>query len=145
MTAGPAAFELLRDQRSFIEPLEAAIAAATAVLTTRQGGKGGPSARLFRAVKDHEALSRFVSELARHLASGTLHQLPPLRRGLSALPDFHHLTCGRFRGIFLVNRPTRQAIAMLFTEAPHRLGTRLEEIAQPYMRNPNPGKEPEDG
>ncbi len=123
---------LYRDKRSFQGPLDEAIRACTETLTTRTNPVRGSEARLRAALDDNEALRRFADAVKTHLRHSTFHDLPPLRKWGRRLQGLHQLTCGPFRGVFLVSRDGAQVVALVFSREPHDYSERLNELAVPY-------------
>lgn len=127
---------LRRDPASFDAPLAEARAACLAVLDRPTTQVAGAEARLRTALDDRNALKALNQAVDRHLGDASFHTLPPVRIHGRRIPGFHHLTCGRFRAIFLVGRDPTDVVALLFSRAPHdhmldRLGELLMRPAPP--------------
>lgn len=127
---------LRRDRDSFHEPLEAARAACLAILDRPVTRVSGAEAQLRQALDDRDALQAFDRAVADHLRQASFHTLPPVRIRGRRIPGFHHLTCGPFRGIFVVGRDRTDVVALLFSRAPH--DDILARLGELVLRQPPP-------
>lgn len=130
---------LYRDPNSFQKAFDEAIAACTAILTEAVRKVAGTEAALRGAMNDFKALRTFEKAVEKHIKNASFHELPVVRNGRHRIEGMHQLTCGPFRGVFLIGRDPNQVIALLFSRKPHDVSKRMIELAASYR-----GKEEED-
>lgn len=123
---------LYRDPYSFQKPFEEAIAACTAVLTEAVQKVAGAEAALRGAMNDFKALEAFGKAIEKHIENASFHELPAVRNWMHRIEGMHQLTCGPFRGVFLIGRDANQVTALLFSRKPHDVSKRMIELAAPY-------------
>jgi hypothetical protein len=77
-------------------------------------------------------LATFNAEIARLLETKTFHALPRFQDHGKPIGDLHILTVGPYRGVFIVRPDGTEVIALVFSEAPHDMASRIAEVANLY-------------
>ena len=94
----------------------------------------GAEARTRAAIDDWKYLKEFERQVELHMRDESFQDLPGLKLGRDRLPDFHRLTVGPWRGIFLIKTDPTQVVGLVFSKLPHHLEQRLNEIADRYLK-----------
>lgn len=124
--------ELLQDEKSFAEPLRNAIDEAFEAVLNAGYPVVGSEERVRIALDEKRDLEKFSSSITKLLKRRGFVNLPKVRHGSETLSKCHQSDVGPWRGIFLVDSPSELVVALLFSKAPHRLDSRLDELVQKH-------------
>ena len=123
---------LRRVPDSFDRPLDEAIAACNRAFAAAGRTVDGAEERSRIATDDAASLICFIDSVETHVRARTFHSLPVLTWRNDRLDRVHALEVGPWRGIFLVSPDALVVIGLIFSRHPHKMESRLDEIAALY-------------
>jgi hypothetical protein len=129
---------LRRVPDSFERPLNEAIDACNRAFAEAGRTVDGAEKRTRIATDNAASLIRFIEATRAHADSRTFHSLPVLTWKGDRLDRVHVLEIAPWRGIFLVSPDAAVVIGLIFSQHPHKLESRLDEIVALYRNIVSP-------
>jgi hypothetical protein len=121
-----------KDEESYSRPYLHALAEAKKNWNEAGATVKGAEERTRAAQVALQQLRTFNAEIARLLETKTFHELPRFKDRGRPIADLHVLNVGPYRGVFIVRPDGTEVIALVFSEAPHDMASRVTEVAKQY-------------